>query len=346
MQRTIFIALALFAATLSACGGEEDGAAETPAAASTPATEAPIGEVPTEAVTPDGTRIIFAGPHRARDRQGVQAEGYDEDTLIREPNLPDPVEGDFDLEDAVVGMPIDGDLVVEIGTPFGAIFCDLYADRAPNTVANFIGLARGLRPFWDARAGEWLTGRPFYQNRQFFRVVPEYLIQTGDYLEDGSGTVGYTIEDELHDTLSHDRAGQLCMANRDGPDSAGGQFFITDGPHPELDEDGMFTVFGQCRPEHVISQIARVPQDPEAGNRPITPIEMTRVLIRRVEGGAAQARATGPRRPEGEPEIGRGASPPPGHARTRFGPASPLPTRPDGTVRRGPPRGPIFQRPE
>jgi len=289
----------------------------------------------TTGVADDGTTIVFADAQRAAQPTRRSAPAPDEEHLIREPNTPDPEEGEFTLEEAVVGMPIDGTLVLELGTTFGTVLCELYADRAPNTVANFIGLARGLRPWWDARAGEWRT-EPYYGGLTFHRVIPEYLIQGGDYLGDGSGTVGYTLEDENHDTLSHDRAGQLVMASADGENSAGAQFFISDGPAPQLDSGG-YTIFGQCRPEHVISQIARVPQRPDSDNVPLTDVRIRRILIQRVVGGFAEARPTQPQLPEGEPETPRGASRDPSEIRSRFDPRQYGEPSPFPNGMRGPP---------
>jgi len=230
---------------------------------------------------------------------------------VREPTLPDPAHGTFTLEQAIVGMPVDGTLVAEIGTDLGTVFCDLYADKTPNTVANFIGLARGNRPWWDARAGAWVS-RPYYRETFFHRVIPGYMIQGGDYLGDGTGTIGYEIPDELDPTLRHDRAGQLCMANT-APNKNGGQFFITDGPAPQLDADHTFTIFGQCRPVDIIAHIARVPQDGTDANRPLTPVGIARLFIRRVVGGAANATRTLPQRPPDDQVEGpgRNASPDP-----------------------------------
>lgn len=328
---------ALFASALAlaaGCDDSNDAGEAAPQAASTPEL---VG------VANDGTPIIFAGGRREASASRPPERSYDEERLIRTPNTPDPEQGEFTLEEAVAGLPIDGTLVAEIGTEFGTLFCDLHADRAPRTVANFIGLARGLRPFWDARAGEWVR-RPYYRGLAFHRVIPEYLIQGGDYLGDGTGTVGYTIADEPDDTLSHDRAGQLCMANREGPNTAGAQFFITDGPAPQLDAAGGSTIFGQCQPVELVAQIARLPQDPEAGNRPLTPITITRVIIQRVEGGAGAARPTRPQLPEGEPAQPRGASEGPSALRSRDGRPYPEPSPLPRGGRRGPPSPPIPRR--
>ncbi len=273
--------------------------------------------------TPDGYDIVFANPsprsRAAADRRAAaereRRETLDEQ-LVRTPNAPDPHEGPFTLEEAVVGLPIDGDLVAELNTDLGTIFCDLHADRVPNTVANFIGLARGIRPFWDARAGQWVT-RPAYRMTKFDRVIPGFMVQGGDYLGDGSGTVGYTIDDEIHDSLQlHDRAGMLCMAPPEANQN-GAQFFITDGPAPHL--DGSYTIFGQCRPEEIVSNIARAPQSGSPENSPLTDIVIERILIRRVAGGAQNARRSQPRLPDGyDPENpDRGASPGPTELRGR-----------------------------
>lgn len=255
-----------------------------------------------ERPTVDGVEVIHA-PRRAESTAPTHSN------LIREPNAPDPHNGSFTLEEAVEGMPTDGQLVAEINTTFGTFFCDLYAEKVPNTVANFIGLARGKRAWWDARAGEWRHA-PAYERTQIFKVVPDYMIQGGDYLDDGTGTIGYTIDDEPHSDLAHDEAGLLCMASS-GEDQNGAQWFVTDGPTPQLDEDDQFTIFGRCAQTDMIERMARVPQVDD--NRPVTPILVTRVRIRRVAGGAAVARATPPRMPEGvDPEtIGREASPGP-----------------------------------
>ncbi|MEM9189973.1 MAG: peptidylprolyl isomerase [Myxococcota bacterium] len=275
-------------------------------------------ETPATAITPDGYEVIRASS-RERRRQARERELRDRERehLIMEPNAPDPQDGEFTLQQAVEGMDVDGQLVAEFTTELGTLYCDLEADRAPKTVANFIGLARGLRPWWDARAGEWRR-RPYYNGLTFFRVLPDYMIQGGDYLEDGTGVVGYAIDDEIHPELrEHDRAGQLCMANR-GPDTNGAQILITDGPAEEL--DGSSPIFGQCQPAALVAQIARVPQDPDLDNRPLTDVKIERLRIRRIEGGAANAEPIPPQAPEGfDPSVTpRGASEGPSLQRQRL----------------------------
>ncbi len=307
--------LGLFAV---ACGDDDASSTqaegdESPDTRATRTVLAGAGQPPPR--TEDGYDIVFAtqGPQTHRSRPGERAAERQNEHLVREPTEPDPDHGTFTLDQAVEGLPIDGQLVAEINTDLGTVFCDLYADRAPNTVANFVGLARGRRAWWDARAAAWVR-RPAYSMTKFHRVVPEFMIQGGDYLGDGTGDPGYAIPDELHPTLSHDRAGQLCMANL-GPNKNGAQFFITDGRAPQL--DGSYTIFGQCQPTEIVEHIARVPQREE---HPLTDVVIERVLIRRVDGGAAVAHRSQPRLPEGfNPDApARGASPGPSEQRARW----------------------------
>lgn len=295
--------LTLSFATVAGCEGCENtdtGADETTRSVAAPETENPRVE---------GYEVISA-----KRRPGPRAtEGpAPEEHLVREPTTPDPLNGTFTLEDAVVGLGTDGTLVAEINTDLGTIMCDLDAERTPNAVANFIGLATGRRTWWDPRAGSW-RGRPLYNRSSFFRVIPDFGIQAGDVLDDGTGTVGYTIPDEPIEGMRHDRAGQLCMASF-GVNENGGQFFITDGPAPQLDADTQYTIFGQCQQTEVIERIARVPQGDD--NHPRTRVEVIRVLIRRVQGGAAVAQRSAPTAPEGPTEP-RGASP--GPSELQFG---------------------------
>ncbi|NOY93303.1 MAG: peptidylprolyl isomerase [Deltaproteobacteria bacterium] len=256
-------------------------------------------------LTVDGVPLIEnrrpLGPTPSRPGEGRDRH------LVREPTSPDPQAGEFSLEQAVEGMPTDGPLVAEINTDLGTIMCDLYAERAPNTVANFIGLARGKRSWWDAQHAQWRR-RPYYNRRAFDRVIPNDLIQAGDYLGDGTSRVGYSIPDEPWPGQLHDRAGLLCMAST-GVNENGAQFFITDAARPELDADSRYTVFGRCQQTDVIAHIARVPQGED--NRPLTRVEIIRILIRRIPGGAVAARRTPPRVQDPEDLHPRNASPGP-----------------------------------
>ena len=113
-----------------------------------------------------------------------------------------------------------------IDTDRGSIRLELFADRAPNTVANF----------------EKLAGEGFYDGLKFHRVIESFMIQTGCPQGTGRGGPGYTFADELHPELKHDGPGVLSMANA-GPNTNGSQFFITHAATPWL--DGKHSVFGR-----------------------------------------------------------------------------------------------------
>jgi peptidyl-prolyl cis-trans isomerase A (cyclophilin A) len=121
-------------------------------------------------------------------------------------------------------------------------FTVLLHDReAPRTVENFIGLAEGTKPWTDPRTNQKVT-QPYYDGVIFHRVIDGFMIQSGDPLGQGIGGPGYNFADEFHPSLRHSKAGILSMANR-GPNTNGGQFFITLGPTPHLDD--RHSVFGE-----------------------------------------------------------------------------------------------------
>ncbi len=147
----------------------------------------------------------------------------------------------FSLAEATAGLTGEGDLYAKLDTAVGAIQIHLYEHEVPNTVANFVGLARGTRKFKDSKTGEWVK-RPFYDGLTFHRRIPKFMIQGGCPRGDGRGGPGYVVDDEIHPDLHHDRPGVVSMVNA-GKDTNGSQFFITEVPLPHL--DGVHPVFGQ-----------------------------------------------------------------------------------------------------
>lgn len=134
-------------------------------------------------------------------------------------------------------MPVNAEFV----TSEGSFTVRLFDTEAPNTVANFVGLAEGTKEWTDPRTNQKVT-QPYYDGTVFHRVIDGFMIQGGDPLGQGIGGPGYKFADEFHPSLRHSTAGILSMANS-GPNTNGGQFFITLGPTPHL--DNRHSVFGE-----------------------------------------------------------------------------------------------------
>ncbi|KYF67499.1 peptidylprolyl isomerase, partial [Sorangium cellulosum] len=169
------------------------------------------------------------------------------------PSEDDPVKGKWTLEDATKGLPPGKTLTASIETDLGTLSCKLFDDKAPITVANFVGLARGIRP-WKTPEGKW-EKKPAYDGTIFHRIIQGFMIQGGDAKKNGTGEAGYVIPDEVWEDGSHDRPGLLCMANR-GKNTNSAQFFITDAAAFHLDNG--YTIFGECGPEELVHKLAGV----------------------------------------------------------------------------------------
>jgi len=168
-------------------------------------------------------------------------------------------------------------LHAHITTTEGAFTIRLFDQEAPNTVANFVGLAEGTKEFTDPKTGKKTT-RPFYDGLVFHRIIEGFMIQGGDPLGTGTGGPGYKFGDEFHPTLRHSKAGILSMANA-GPGTNGSQFFITLAATPWL--DNRHSVFGEVvEGMDVISKIGVTPTS-KPGDRPLKPIAIESVEIRR-----------------------------------------------------------------
>jgi cyclophilin family peptidyl-prolyl cis-trans isomerase len=159
-------------------------------------------------------------------------------------------------------------------TTLGNITCTLFPDKAPVTVDNFIGLATGKKDWKNPASGATMHNKPLYDGTIFHRVIPNFMIQGGDPLGNGSGGPGYDFKDEFTD-LAFDQPGRLAMANS-GPHTNGSQFFITEVPTPHL--NGKHTIFGQCDNPELVKQITRLATDPR-NDRPFNPPKVTHVKI-------------------------------------------------------------------
>ncbi|MBI3950109.1 MAG: peptidylprolyl isomerase [Acidobacteria bacterium] len=165
-----------------------------------------------------------------------------------------------------------------IETSMGTIRLELFADKVPNTAANFVGLAEGTKKWTHQITGPKIR-KPFYDGLTFHRVIPGYIIQAGDPIGTGQGNPGYQFNDEIVPDLKFDKPGVLAMANF-GPNTNGSQFFITIAPAPHL--NGKYTIFGRVvEGQKVVNAIANVPRDPQTF-RPLKPVFMRKVTIERV----------------------------------------------------------------
>ena len=153
----------------------------------------------------------------------------------------DPYRGRFPFAEAVAGLPETGPLVATIVSDEGEIHCRLHPDVAPLAVANFVGLARGLRPFLDPATQTWITA-PYYDGTRFHRAVERQFVQGGQ--RDDSGEIGYRVQDEPSVGSAFDRPGVLALSNRGQPHTGAAEFFITTEVLRQL--DGRYTILGHC----------------------------------------------------------------------------------------------------
>jgi len=168
-------------------------------------------------------------------------------------------------------------LYAHFTTSEGKFSVRLFDAETPNTVANFTGLADGSKEWTDPRTGKKVT-QPYFNGTVFHRVIDGFMIQGGDPLGQGTGGPGYTFGDEFHPTLRHSKAGILSMANR-GPNTNGGQFFITLAATPWLDDK--HSVFGEvAEGMDVVTKIGGIATS-KPGDRPLKPITVESVVIER-----------------------------------------------------------------
>jgi cyclophilin family peptidyl-prolyl cis-trans isomerase len=145
-----------------------------------------------------------------------------------------------------------------LDTDNGEMTIELFADKTPNTVNNFVFLAR----------------QGFYDGTIFHRIIADFMVQGGDPEGTGRGGPGYRFEDEFHEDLKHDRRGILSMANA-GPNTNGSQFFITHVPTPWL--DNKHSVFGQLvSGEEVLMSIPE--RDPTQVNSPAVRLNSVTII--------------------------------------------------------------------
>lgn len=164
------------------------------------------------------------------------------------------------LDVVMMGVMTSKTATAILHTNRGDITIDLFGNHAPETVANFVGLAQGTKDYQSANAQGDSEG-PFYNGSVFHRVIDGFMIQGGDPTGTGRGGPGYTFADEFHPELRFDRAYLLAMANA-GPGTNGSQFFITVTPTPHL--NNAHTIFGEvtdAESQKVVDAIATTATD-------------------------------------------------------------------------------------
>ena len=168
-------------------------------------------------------------------------------------------------------------LYAHFTTSEGNFTARLFDDATPNTVANFTGLADGSKEWTDPRTGQKVK-KPYFNGTIFHRVIDGFMIQGGDPLGQGTGGPGYKFADEFSPKRRHSKAGILSMANS-GPNTNGGQFFITLVPTPWLDDK--HSVFGEVTEGmDVVNKIGKTATS-KPGDRPVKPITIESVTIER-----------------------------------------------------------------
>jgi len=161
-------------------------------------------------------------------------------------------------------------------TNHGDINVELFGDQAPQTVANFVGLASGSKEYTDPSTGTKKSGK-FYDGLTFHRVIDGFMIQGGCPLGTGTGGPGYKFADEFHPDVAFNKPYLLAMANA-GPGTNGSQFFITLGPQPHLNRK--HTIFGEVADKSsrdVVNEISQVRTG--RGDPPVNPVTITSVTI-------------------------------------------------------------------
>jgi peptidyl-prolyl cis-trans isomerase A (cyclophilin A) len=191
----------------------------------------------------------------------------------------DPEAGNFTMDEALDGLPDGpGPLRAIIETDLGTLTCELFPETAPFGVANFVGLARGRRPFEDTAPGvNWIKGRHYYDGLKFHRVIDDFMAQTGDPKGTGFGGPGYAFDNEIGDE-SH-TPGTLSYANS-GPDTNGSQFFIVAETGATF-LDGDYVIFGRCAEVDVVKALTEVATSGDPNDTPLEDLHMTSVRITR-----------------------------------------------------------------
>jgi peptidyl-prolyl cis-trans isomerase A (cyclophilin A) len=169
------------------------------------------------------------------------------------------------------------ELYATLKTNRGDIVIQLFANHAPKTVENFVGLAEGTKEWKDPKTGATSSSR-FYDGLIFHRVIDGFMIQGGCPIGNGTGGPGYTFKDEFHPELTFSKPYLLAMANS-GPGTNGSQFFITVGPTPHLNRH--HTIFGEVADSASRGVVDQIAKTPTRRDRPVDDVVIENVEIER-----------------------------------------------------------------
>ncbi len=265
MTRWIAGFLCAMALTAAGCGGAPEPARPAEPPAATPA--------PTPAPTPEA-----APPATPAEKPATPADTPAPSAEKPAPTPPAAAAKPTAPETPAVSAHKHGPGVyAHITTNHGAMIAKLFDKDAPKTVENFVGLAEGKKQWRNPRTNT-MVRRPYYNNLTFHRIIPGFMIQGGDPEGTGMGGPGFEFADEFNAKLRHSKAGILSMANK-GPDTNGGQFFITLVPTPHLND--RHSVFGELvEGTDTLRAIGKVPTG--AQNKPVKPVVIKSIRIERV----------------------------------------------------------------
>lgn len=199
----------------------------------------------------------------------------------------EPTTPPLSLSASLAGLKGQGALYAQLafsseGKPLGSVLCELFPDKAPQAVAAFVGLARGLVAWKDPHSKTWVK-KPLYDGLLVHRTVADVLIQAGDpkcfgdalcMFAPGTGEPGFVLPDEIHPEHRFEAGGSLAMASR-GLGTAGSQFFVTLKPTTWL--AGKHTVFGTCDGLPLLGTLSRT--DTDKNDQPKTPLSLSRVTF-------------------------------------------------------------------
>ncbi len=237
-------------------------------------------------------KVVTAISHSllAADNHPARPVAINHVAIVREGQAMPPVAKDWPAAEVVPAMkpipaatvpaPEPTGPVAVIQTTMGKLACRLFTRESPIATGVFIGLAEGTKSWIDPVTKKVQTGKRFYDGMPFDRVIPDFVIQTGDPTGDISGAtdIGFRFKNESTPGVTYDRPGRLAFGN-DGPDTNNSEIFITEHPMRRL--DGGFTIIGQCDDAsvRVVEAIARVPRD--KNNRPLTAVKIMTVRFER-----------------------------------------------------------------